>query len=224
MSFKHVFALAVLVATLGAGSTHASAQSTPPAPRPAQPPPADPAKPAGPPEGKMAPPRPVITIGAPSGGAAKATPAKEEAGGPAASFIKDAGHDSAMEIELAKLAESRAVSAGVRAYAQMLVADHEKANEELTALATSKNVTISTDPTPTDKAARKKLDGVSGAKFDDTFINMMVEDHEKAVQEFTAATANADPDVKTFVQKMLPILKHHLEEAQKLAKGDPFGT
>ncbi len=220
MSLKHVIVLAGLVAALGVSATRVSAQSTPPAPRPPQPQPEDPAKPFPPPQGKTSPRPPAITIGPPSGGAAKEAPAKEDIASPAAiSFIKEAGHDGVVEIELAKLAQTRAMRADVRAYAQMLVADHQKANDELMAIATSKNVTISTDPTSTDQATMKKLDAVSGATFDGTFISMMIEDHTKAVSAFMAATANVDSDVKTFAEKILPILKRHLEQAQKLAKG-----
>ena len=97
MVLKNVTVMIGVALILGAGmGGRAVRAQTPQAPRPAQPmPPADPAKPAGPPQGSSPSPGvPKISVGAPSSGAAKETPYKEDVTNEAAStFIKNAGHD-----------------------------------------------------------------------------------------------------------------------------------
>jgi putative membrane protein len=45
----------------------------------------------------------------------------------------------------------------------------------------------------------------------------MVDDHEEDVAEFQSqAEKSADPDVKAFAAKTLPVLKRHLESIQTI--------
>ena len=126
--------------------------------------------------------------------------------------------DGLTEIDLARLAQIKATRADVKAYAQMLETDHQKANDELMAIAKSKLVTISTDSTTEEKAARARLEKLTGTAFDNAYTAAMIQDHTKAIAAFVAAAKNADTDVKDFADKTLPTLRHHLEEAQRLAK------
>ena len=57
----------------------------------------------------------------------------------------------------------------------------------------------------------------SGAEFDRKFADTMVSDHEKAVSLFESNGKDAkDADVKAYVDKTLPTLKHHLQMARDL--------
>jgi len=138
--------------------------------------------------------------------------------GPAAAFMKRAAQDGQAEVELAQLATSKATDPQVKAYAQMLATDHGKANDELMSIAKTKNVTLSTDMGAAQKATHDKLDKLSGASFDHTYIADMVKDHQTAIREFETASKSSDADVKAFAEKTLPTLRHHLEEAQRLSK------
>jgi len=223
MALKNIAVMIALTVALGAGTSSALQAQSRPAPRPAEPlPPADPAKPIGPPQGSSTPPVPKISIPIPSSGVPKETAYPE--GGltneDAATFIKNASHAGLMEIDLAKLAQTRATRADVKAYAKMLETEHQKANDELMVVAKSKRVTIPADPTMTEKAARARLEGMTGMAFDNAYVAAMVQDHAKAVAAFTTAATNADADVQAFADKTLPTLKHHLEQAQRLAKSE----
>jgi putative membrane protein len=126
-------------------------------------------------------------------------------------FMKHAAEGGMEEVELGKAASTRAQNPEVKKFAQMMVADHGKANEELMALAKKKNITLPTDP-GSKKADVDKMNGLKGADFDREYVDMMVDDHEADVTDFERQANNgSDPDVKAFAAKTLPVLKKHLE-------------
>lgn len=131
-------------------------------------------------------------------------------------FITETAHGGMMEVELAKLAVDKASSEEVKQYAQRLVDDHSKANDELTQLASQKGVMIAHD----EKAMMKgkdKLSKLSGADFDREFMSMMIKDHTKKVKEFEEVSTKAkDTDVKDWAAKTLPTLREHLQMARDI--------
>ena len=144
--------------------------------------------------------------------------AKQSASTAAQDFLKTVSQDNRAEIELGQLAQSKASNDQVKSYAEMLVSDHTKANDEVTSLAQTKSVTLPGDLTAAQKSAKDKLTPLSGAAFDKQYIDAMVRDHQKAVKAFQQQTKATDADVRAFAQKTLPVLQHHLEEAQRLQK------
>jgi putative membrane protein len=132
-------------------------------------------------------------------------------------FMTEAAVGGMAEVELGKLASTKAQNADVKKFGQMMVADHSKANTELKALATKKGVTLPTDLDAKHKATMTELQGLSGAAFDKAYVADMLADHEKDVKMFQAQAQNAtDPDVKAFAAKTLPTLQAHLEAVRNL--------
>lgn len=127
-------------------------------------------------------------------------------------FMMEAAADGMTEVELGKLAASKATNVEVKKFAQMIVTDHTKANAELKALAAKKSVTL---PTTLDSSHQSTIDnmkGKSGADFDADYVDAMVEDHEDDVAAFEKqAQSSSDPDVKAFAAKTLPTLRSHME-------------
>lgn len=131
-------------------------------------------------------------------------------------FVMETGQGGMMEVELAKLAVEKASSEEVKQYAQRLVDDHTKANDELTQLASQKGVTIPHDEKAMMKG-KEKLSKRSGADFDREFMSMMVKDHTKEVKEFEdVSTKSKDTDVKDWAAKTLPTLREHLQMARDI--------
>src|SRR5262245_34408909 len=57
-------------------------------------------------------------------------------------FVKTVAGDNMAEVELGKLAEQKASRDDVKKFAQKMVDDHSKANDELKTLASSKNIML----------------------------------------------------------------------------------
>lgn len=131
-------------------------------------------------------------------------------------FMKTAAHDGAMEIELGKLAQEKAQNQRVKDFGAMMVKDHSLANNALMQLGTEKNVVVNYAMTPEQKEHLNKLKKLSGSAFDKEYINMMVNDHVKAIESFKRGADNRDEQVNAFANQRLPVLKKHLDSAKAI--------
>ena len=132
-------------------------------------------------------------------------------------FWTEAAQGGMTEVALSNLALQKSQNEDVKKYAQMMVDDHTKANDELKTLAQSKSVTLPTAINAKQMAMRDKLNGLSGDAFDKEYINMMVKDHDKTVKLFqTEADKGSDTDVKAFASNTLPTLKSHQTMAHSM--------
>lgn len=127
-------------------------------------------------------------------------------------FMTKAALGGMAEIELGKLAATKAQSAEVKQFAQKMVTDHTKAADELKAMAGEKNFSMPIRLDAKHQAVLDKLNGLSGAEFDKAYVEAMVADHEETVATFRSeAEGGKDADVKAWAGKTLPILQMHLD-------------
>jgi len=133
-------------------------------------------------------------------------------------FVAHAARSGIGEVELGKLASARAASEEVKQFARRMVDDHSKANDELKALASSKNLPVPSDTDADHKTVMEKLRKVSGAEFDRAFMDAMVSGHDHAVANFRAFSERGDdPDLKKWAAKTLPTLQAHERMAKETA-------
>ena len=131
--------------------------------------------------------------------------------------MRKAGAAGKAEVALAQDALARSKNPDVKSFAQKLVDDHTKTNNELAQLASSKGVTIPGEPDESAKKMKEQLDTFRGANFDQGFVMQTIKDHQEAVAMFDSASKNVtDPDVKNFAARTLPSLQQHLAMAQDL--------
>jgi putative membrane protein len=141
-----------------------------------------------------------------------------DAAGPArGDFLQQAAQGGMAEVELGKLAAEKAQNAEVKRFGAMMAADHGRANAEMSGLAAKKEMPMPTTVSAAHQATAAQLRGLSGAEFDRAYVNAMVAAHEKDVAMFREQSAtNADPDVKAFAARTLPVLEKHLEAVKAL--------
>ena len=134
-------------------------------------------------------------------------------------FIMTAAMGGMAEVEMGRLATQRASSDAVKQFAQRMVDDHTKANDELTQIATSKGVTLPTGPDAKHQALMTRMQNLSGAAFDRAYLrNAGLKDHEKTVKLFQREIDKGkDPDVKAFASKNLPTIQDHLRMARDMS-------
>jgi putative membrane protein len=135
-----------------------------------------------------------------------------------AKFVEKAARQGMTEVEASKLALQKSNNEDVKSFANHMIKDHTQANNDLTSIASSKNLTVPTDPDLLHKAAIKRLSSKSGAEFDRAYAQQMSKDHDKTVALFrSASSASAvDPELQAFAKKTLPTLEHHDQLAMQL--------
>lgn len=145
--------------------------------------------------------------------AAETKPAKPAKLAPAdRRFLLQAGRSGVAEVEAGRLAAQKATNPAVKQFAQHMVDEHGKANEELKRLASAKGVAVPSTLHPTDKATMKRLQQASGNRFDEIYVKEQRVAHQTAVTLFQQVAKNGiDPDVKAFAQNGLPSLQKHLQ-------------
>ena len=102
----------------------------------------------------------------------------------------------------------------------MMITDHGKANDELKAIATAKNITL---PDSVDSDHQKKMADLSkksGADFDKAYVDAMVDGHKKTLDLMKDAAKNCkDADLKAFAAKTAPTVQMHLDAINKIKDG-----
>jgi len=130
------------------------------------------------------------------------------------SFIQKAAGGGQQEVENGKMAEKQGKSADVKRIGARMVADHTKANKELTELANRKGVTFDT------RGVRAQ--NIGAADFDRQYLKLLEVDHKNDIAEFQKeAKSGDDRDVKAWAAKTLPMVQGHLamvEDAMRKVK------
>jgi len=118
-------------------------------------------------------------------------------------------------VEMGKLALQNAASPKVKEYAQMMIDEHTKANNELMEAARTKNITL---PAGLSDKCQKKFGELSekkGKDFDKEYMSAMVDDHEEVLDVLNKQAENGnDADLKAWAQSKVGGIKQHLETAK----------
>jgi putative membrane protein len=141
------------------------------------------------------------------------------------SFMSKAMEMNQAEINLSRMAQSKAQDQKVKDYAEMMVQDHTQALDKLRSAAGGSESEPSL--TKEHQQVSDRLSQLSGAEFDKAYMDTMVRDHQQAVQAFqreantgtgntrqkpgTSATNDAE-----VARELLPTLQKHLSQAEQI--------
>jgi len=134
-------------------------------------------------------------------------------------FILKAGEASANEVALSELAADRASNPDVKSFAQKMLTDHRQLNDELSALASHKNIDIAKSVKKGGEEGVESLSKKSGKDFDEAYMKGMVGGHEEAADLFQKEAADGkDADTVALATKYLATIMEHLQHAKMIAK------
>jgi putative membrane protein len=132
-------------------------------------------------------------------------------------FLADAGRMHVKERELAKLAMTKSQNEDVRQYAEDIADDHADALKDLVDLMEKHNVQQPADLDQVRNAELAKVQNLSGEAFDRQFMNMMVTNHEQALNTFRREASSAHSDeVRDYAKNLVPTLEEHLDDAREV--------
>ena len=137
----------------------------------------------------------------------------------AAEFVPMAASGGMYEVESSKLAKQQGKNADVKTFAEMMIRDHTKANDELKAAAAKATppVTVPTKLNAEHQAMLDQLKG-AGANFDRTYLDQQRMAHEKTVALLDGYASGGDSQpLKEWAGKARPVVQQHLDKAKQIA-------
>jgi putative membrane protein len=132
------------------------------------------------------------------------------------SFIKNGLEGGLTEIKASELAKTKSTNPQIISFANMMIVDHTQAGEELKKIEAAKMVDANDTVSMEHQKLIASLASKTGVAFDKAYMEMMVADHEKAVQLFTEATGNTSNLIQDFSRKILTTLQMHLDSAKAI--------
>lgn len=140
-------------------------------------------------------------------------------------FIDEAISDGMMEVEMADIAINRSENQEIEQIAASIRLDHRSAGNELKSIAASKGWTVPVAMIDKHQGKVEKLQNSNAGDFDQEYLDVMVSAHKDIIAEFEKWAVKAyDPQMTSWVNKTLPILRHHLEHCQEISKRVVDGT
>ncbi|HEK1689256.1 membrane protein [Pseudomonas putida] len=131
-------------------------------------------------------------------------------------FVDAATEAGIAEVVTGNLALEKTQNADIKAFAQHVVTDHTKANQQLGDIARKLDISVPDEAALTDKVKKMILEWREES-FDKSYVNNQVDAHEKTVELFKKEAASSDkPELKAFASETLPTLEKHLEQAKAL--------
>jgi len=132
-------------------------------------------------------------------------------------FFHEATTDNVLEVQLGQLAERRAQNSAVRQFAQRLVADHTKQQNEWLSMASNNGLGFTPGMGKNHRKKLTKLQKVNGRDFDRAFMTQMVQDHKDYIDYFEKEGRAAHSNqVRRLVERDLPILRNHFNQAKQV--------
>gem|GEM_PF-203511 len=134
-----------------------------------------------------------------------------------ADFLVNASSGAMEEVQLGRLAETRASNRRVRNFGAMMVKDHSEGIQKLKKLAGRRNVVL---PDSVSEHQQKEIDDLrkkTGKDFDKAYVQMMVKDHQSDINEFQKqAGEGGDSLTRVFASSSLQMLRRHMDSAHSL--------
>lgn len=134
-------------------------------------------------------------------------------------FTKNLAAANVAEIQLGQLALQRAANDSIKAFAQMMITDHNKALKQLDSISKGLNVVLSDSLDSSHKALYNRLSGLSNAAtFDSLYISNQVLDHQNTLNllQNEVNYTSGNQRLVDYARKQVPIVTRHLSEATRL--------
>lgn len=135
-------------------------------------------------------------------------------------LMREIAQANLAEIATGGLAQTRAQSEEVKNFAQKMVDDHSKAQEELVLLAQDKGVDLPQELDAKHQATLKEMEGLKGQQFDAAYLEQVgVKDHRQTHSKLESGMKKAqDPELQAYIEKTEPVIAEHLKMAQTMTE------
>ena len=133
-------------------------------------------------------------------------------------FVQKAAQSNQLEVEMAKMGQDKAQNEQVKDFARQLEEDHSDALDELQNVARRANLELDKQEDAARASMNDKMGNVTGRQFDSQWISEMIDKHRQGIADFERQQATATGELKSFIDKTLPVMRTHLQRAEELQK------
>lgn len=145
--------------------------------------------------------------------------AKAQASDQDKQFLTNASQGNYDEIQIAKMAEQKATNPAVKSFAHRMVTDHTRLGEKMQPFATEWGLSAPAGLSADGQKEFDDLNGRSGNDFDKKYIDDMVSDHTKVLDDFTKEVKDThDAKFKVAVEQGKSVVAAHKNMAYDLKK------
>jgi putative membrane protein len=140
-------------------------------------------------------------------------------------FVRKALEGGAAEVQMGQLAQQKSQSDDVKQFAQKMVDDHTKLDEQMQPVAQHLGISEPKGPSKKDSKLIAKLESLSGPQFDQEYIKAMLKGHKQDLKDFKdEAQMAADPNVKQVAQQGETVVSQHLQLIEQIAQSHNIAT
>jgi len=140
-------------------------------------------------------------------------------------FLMKAAQGGMFEVESSRVALMKTTSNPVRDFANMMVNDHGRANQELAQLVTNKGGMLPQQLEGEHQRDVDHLRRLDGAEFEREYVSAQISAHDDAIRLFDQAARNVqDEDIRSFASRTLPTLRKHREQLDTIRQGGTSST
>lgn len=139
-------------------------------------------------------------------------------------FMMNASYSNNAEVDAGGAAASMGLTASVRNFGAMMVADHTTAQNELRLIGSQVGVTnLPTTPDSAHIAMKQKLMMMSGRAFDSAYMKMQVVDHQSTINLLQNEINNGrHQSVKNYASSKLPNVQMHKRMADSIVAANGY--
>jgi len=120
------------------------------------------------------------------------------------------------EVADAKIVAGKTNDPAVKAFAERMIHDHGKANDQLAGIAKSQDFTLPSDVGPANSDMENKLQTLDGKSLDTAYLTGQKSAHEQTIALFRKeAQSGNDPKLVQFAKATLPTIESHLQMDEK---------
>lgn len=134
-----------------------------------------------------------------------------------ADFLGRAAEWCAIEKDLAQTAVKSAASVDVKKFAQGLLSDQQRFEQEIADIAKDQKIAIGVAPDKAQRDRVKEIEKAKGDDFDRKFLAYVIESHEGALKNLDKK-ALTNEKCRGAAERMTEKVRAHLEEARALQK------
>ena len=134
-------------------------------------------------------------------------------------FVKKALEGNMAEVQMGQLALQKSSDDQVKQFAQRMVDDHGKMQDQMKPVAQQMGVKVPDGPSKSQMKNMDKMKALSGDAFDKAYIKDMVKNHKSDDSDFKLeAQSTQNPQLKQMVMQSDQIIESHLQQIQQIAQ------